>query len=134
MSLDTKSVLPGAFAPTQSDTTGISVHRASIHTPKQVAQDFRTGGTQPVWVAHLRARDILALGISIMPDPVLESLDPPRPAQPGHASIPELKTANATSDFAEEIKRRLAAAVFHIDGPFDPPTHKTPHTAPASVV
>ncbi len=130
MAPDLKSVLPGAFAPITHDTDGLSVHLASIHTPKQVAQDFRGKGTQPVWVAHLRAIDIFALGLTIVPDPIPESLDPPRPAQPGHAIIPELNASNANTDSTKEIGRRLAELVFQLDGPFDPPP-QTPPTTPA---
>lgn len=121
MSLDLSTVQPGAFAPNERDTDGLSVHRAAIHTPKEVAQDFRGKGSQPVWVAHLRAQDILALGVTIEPMPVAASVDPPRLAQPGHAIIPELNAGNAHSDETEEHKHQLAAAVFQIDGPFDPP-------------
>lgn len=82
MSLDLKTVQPGAFAPNEKDTDGLSVHRAGIHTPKEVAQDFRGKGSQPVWVAHLRASDILALGVTIEPNrwlPLQTHHDPPNP-------------------------------------------------------
>lgn len=119
MSLDLKSVLPGAFAPMKSDTDGLSVHRAAIHTPKEVARDFRTRGSQPVWVAHLRASEIRAIGCSVEPDPLgaTEFL----PAQPGHALIPEITAPSAKETVTIERQRRLAAAVFRLDGPFDPP-------------
>lgn len=126
MSLDLRTVQPGAFAPNEKDTDGLSVHRAGIHTPKEVAQDFRGQGSQPVWVAHLRARDILAMGMTIEPKPVAASVAPPRPAQPGHAIIPDMNAGNASSNETEERKRQLAAAVFQIDGPFDPPKREPP--------
>lgn len=130
--MDQKTVQPGAFAPNEKDTDGLSVHRAGIHTPKEVAQDFRGKGSQPVWVAHIRAKDILALGVTIVPMPVAASVDPSRPAQPGHAIIPEMNARNANSNETAERKRLLAAAVFQIDGPFDPPTPKPPTNAAPS--
>ena len=122
MTPDGKAVLPNAFAPhSQIDTTGISVYRDSIHTSQQVAQEFRGRGTQPVWVAHIRASDVIAMGLTIQPNPLMAEETPLRPAQPGHALLPEINSGNARTDVTVERKRQLAAKVFHIDGPYVPP-------------
>lgn len=71
------------FRPTDKDTDGISVFRALFVSPDRVA----SSGKNPkgYYVARLRVSDIIALGLTVIPNPKDEQL-------PGHALIPELST------------------------------------------
>jgi hypothetical protein len=70
-----------AFRPTPDDTTGLSVYREKHVSAAEVVAAGRKPGEY--YVARLAVRDLLQLGLSIVPDE--------QPAGPqGHALIPEL--------------------------------------------
>lgn len=118
--LEDGSIAPSAFAPhSTNDGAGLSVFREAYHTPEQVGRDFRRVGKNPVWVARLRASGILELGLRIDPDPLAATRD--MPAQPGHALIPALNSANAKADRTHELARRLVLVIERpLVGPFSP--------------
>jgi len=119
MDVVTRRPLPDAFDPhKERDGGGLSVFRLAFHTTEEVS-NFRTMSPKSGWVARLRASSIIALGLTIIPDP-LEAADQ-RPAQPGHSVVPELNSANRKSSEAAQWKQQLAAAVIAVDGPFPPP-------------
>jgi hypothetical protein len=88
-------VQPVAFRPTQNDTTGISVFRASLVQPADTLANLEAGKRNEYYVARLAVRDLRALGLTVVPDP-----QPDGPA--GHAIIPELSCQAYQTD-----KRRL---------------------------
>jgi hypothetical protein len=120
MELDRCHVSADAFAPhATNDAGGISVYREQFHSPTEVTQTFRSGGTKPVWCARLRAGDLFKIGLSVNPDPL--GPDERLPERLGHALIPEINSGNAKSKETAQYKQRLKKAVFEIVGPFDPP-------------
>lgn len=129
MSLDQRTVQPDAFAPKMpdkkntGDTDGLSVYREAFHSAEDVGRTLRSRGSEPMWVARLRASDITALGLTLLPDPKDGFAHPKGLPQPGHALIPEIAVSTATTDRVVEIKRMLAALVTptNLFGPFDPP-------------
>jgi hypothetical protein len=132
MSADLTAVQPDAFAPRMpskkkpddtGDSDGLSVYRAAFHSPEAIARELRTGGSRPAWVAELKASDIIALGITLQPDPLDAEEHPKGIPQPGHALIPEINVAQAESTRVLELKRKLAglANTATIHGPYDPP-------------
>jgi hypothetical protein len=100
---------PNAFNPRRDDETGISVSRAKYATPEQAAQNPRG---KPYYIAVLRAGDLRAQGIEVVPRPL--------PDQPGHAEMPSLKyDQNGRSDTVEEAKKLLAGKLCReVLGPF----------------
>lgn len=122
MDLDDRRPMAAAFTPHRNDSDGLSVFRASIHSEEDVARRFRRGGKAPTWVARLRVRDVLALGMTVVADP-LDAADG-LPAQPGHALIPELDSASRGTDAQRLQSQRLALLVRPdgVMGPFDAPT------------
>ena len=84
------------FRPTKNDTDGISVFRALFVTPDRVA----SSGKNPkgYYVTRLRVSDILALGLTVIPNPKNEQLS-------GHALIPELSIGAYTKD--KEVSKLL---------------------------
>ena len=118
----TRSVLPDAFAPkmpdakSPGDTDGLSLYRKVFHSPEEVARKLRTGGSRACWIAQLRASDLLALGLTLTPDPLESAL--------GHALIKEIRAETARSDEVVQFKRQLAQLVTpeNLLGPYDPPT------------
>lgn len=132
MSPDLRTIEPDAFAPRspaknkpndQGDSDGLSVYRAAFHSPEEIAKVLRTRGSEPVWVAELVAKDIIALGGTLKPDPLGPEKHPRQIPQPGHALIPELHAGDPDSKLVEDLKRGLAALANKatIHGPFDPP-------------
>jgi len=110
----TRCPLPDGFDPHRTaDVDGLSVYREKYHTPSQVA-GFRTKGSQPTWIARLRAKAITDLGLTLKPDP----LDPEDglPARPGHALILEINSPARKSDAVEQWKRQLLASVVGVVG------------------
>jgi len=91
-----------AFRPTPRDVDGLSVFRANFLKPEKLDCDRATGNPGSYYVAQLRASDILALGLTIIPAPNDEL--------PGHALIPELKTglSGDAKNRAKEKQYRLA--------------------------
>lgn len=132
MSVDLKTVQPDAFAPRMpnkkkpndiGDLDGLSVYRAAFHTPEVIARVLRTSGSEPAWVAEFKAGDLIALGITLKPDPLQADKHPSGIPQPGHALIPEIHSGGAQSTRVLELKRELAALAnkAKIHGPYDPP-------------
>lgn len=130
MGIDAACVLPDAFAPRvaknagdPSDADGLSVYRASFHSPEEIACLLRTGGSQPVWIAQLTAADVFALGLSIKPDPLPAESHPRGIVQPGHALLVELHSGEAKTARGLEWKQALAALANSLPrfGPFAPP-------------
>lgn len=77
-----------------------------------------------MWVAQFKASDIIALGITLQPDPLDADKHPRNVAQPGHALIPEINSGEMDSTRVLELKRALAdlANKGPIHGPYDPPS------------
>ena len=70
---------PEAFRPNRNDNTGISLSRRKYSTVEQAA---RGQPGKSYYVALLRAAEICAAGMDVVPKPL--------PDDPGHAEIPEL--------------------------------------------
>jgi hypothetical protein len=101
---------PEAFDPRRNETTGISVSRAK-YLPIELAATGRS--KQGYYVAVLRAGDLRAAGIDVVPRP--------EPDNPGHAELPGLTCSNRLEEIAAERKVRLAALALSVEGPFVPP-------------
>ena len=98
-----------AFKPRRDDTTGLSVSRAKYKSIEQVAQNPR--GKQ-YYVAVLRAGDLRAHGILVVPSPK-------PPDDLGHAELPGLTYDHRNDDSVEEWKVRLAEELcLRVEGPF----------------
>ena len=82
-------VHPQGFYPTSKDMDGISVFRALFVSPDRVA----SSGKNPkgYYVARLRVSDIIALGLTVIPNPKDDQL-------PGHALLPGLSTIEYTKN------------------------------------
>jgi len=128
MNLDGRSVSPDAFAPSERDQDGLSLHRAAFHTPEEVGQTLRSKGTAPAWVVRFLAKDLLALQLLLKPDPKQPSAHPKGIAQPGHILIPDINFNNRKSDRVIQLKRDLAEIANRsaVLGPFEPPSIITP--------
>jgi hypothetical protein len=99
-----------AFGPTKHDSTGISVSRAKYKTLEEAACG-REG--KRYYVAVLRAGDLRAQGIEVIPRPL--------EGDPGHGEIPGLTYDNRKSDQALEWKVLLAHQLcLRVEGPFPP--------------
>ncbi|MCC6427502.1 MAG: hypothetical protein IT435_11850 [Phycisphaerales bacterium] len=103
------------------DTDGLSVYRRVFHTPQEAA-DFRTKSKSNAWVAELPASAITAMGLTIEPKPLAATAD--MPAQPGHAVIPALNSADRKTPKADEWKQQLLAAVTNVTGPYEGPASR----------
>jgi len=88
---------PEAFRPRPNDKTGISVLREKYATPEEAARPPRG---KRYWVAVLRAGDLRAHGLDVVPRPEGDA--------PGHAEIPALNYKNRRTDAAEEAQQLLA--------------------------
>jgi rhodanese-related sulfurtransferase len=86
-----------AFKPRPDDDSGISVYRARFLSVEAAAQGLSKQG---YYVVAMRAGDLRAAGIDIVPKP----LD----AIPGHAEIPSLAFQPHESDVSAEHRRLLA--------------------------
>ena len=103
-------LLPDAFRPNQNDTTGLSVYRARYRAIEDVARG-REG--KKYYVAVLRAGDLRAQGIAVVPRPL--------EGDPGHAELPGLTYQDRKSDEALEWKALLAQQLcLRVEGPFPP--------------
>ncbi|MCW5769439.1 MAG: hypothetical protein KIT19_12230 [Phycisphaeraceae bacterium] len=100
------------------DTDGLSVYRRVFHTPQDAA-DFRTKSKSKAWVAELPASAIIAMGLTIDPRPLDGTAD--MPAQPGHAVLRELNSANRKTSQADRWRQQLLASVTTVTGPYEPP-------------
>lgn len=83
-----------AFAPRRDDDNGLSFYRNINPADLAVAQT--TG--KPGNVAAVRAKDLRALGLSVVADE----------KDPTHVLVPEVNAANRKSDGTIEITQRLA--------------------------
>jgi hypothetical protein len=98
---------PEAFRPNKNDTHGLSVSRQKY---KSVEQAARGQPGKTYFVALLRAGDIRAAGMEVVPRPL--------PDDPGHAEIPELTYDTRKSKLAIEWRTRLAGELcLYIEGP-----------------
>lgn len=90
-----------AFEPSKRDISGISVFRELFVSAETVAKAGR--GANGCCVARLRASEIVALGLTIIPDPQDDQL-------PGHALIPELSAQQVKENKSQskEIQHKLA--------------------------
>lgn len=84
-----------AFRPSNRDATGLSVFRAKFGSPADTLTNLASTKRADYYVARLAVRDLLALGLSVVPEP-----DTTGPA--GHAVLPELRWSAYETD-----KRRL---------------------------
>jgi len=101
---------PEAFKPTRNDVTGLSVYRAKY---KSVAEAARGREGRRYYVAVLRAGDLRARGIDVVPRP--------RDGDPGHAELPGLTYENRYTDEALEWKNLLSRQLcLRVEGPFPP--------------
>ena len=89
-----------SFEPSKRDINGISVFRELFVSAETVAKAGR--GVNGCCVARLRASDIIALGLTITPDP--------QDDLPGHALIPELSFQQVKNNKfkSKEIQHKLA--------------------------
>jgi hypothetical protein len=98
---------PEAFRANENDTSGVSIWRAKYTTLKD-ASAGRPG--KVYWVAVLRARDVIHLGIEVEPRPVSGG--------PGHAELSSLTYEDRKSRQAIEWRIALVNIVLRIEGPF----------------
>lgn len=99
---------PKAFRPRPDDTTGLSLSRQKYKSLEQVAHNSH--GKQ-YYVAELRAGDLRANGIAIIPDPL--------PGDPGHVAVSSLTYENRNDNRALEIQNALAEQLcLRVLGPF----------------
>jgi len=103
---------PEAFGPRpessrEPDLTGISVSRAKYKTVEEAARGM---GKKGYYVAVLRAGDLRKNGIAVEPRP--------RPDDPAHAELPDLRTDNRLDPETLERELRLTTLCLRIEGPF----------------
>jgi len=102
-----------AFRPNKvNDATGLSVQRArsDSHPEFMSVEEAASGRSASGYVvALLRVAVLRQRGIEIEPRPI--------EANPGHAEIPRLNTANRNSDDAAALMRLLAASVDRVEDP-----------------
>jgi hypothetical protein len=99
---------PLAFKPTRDDTLGLSLYRAKYKTMEAAAQG-RPG--KSYYVAVLRAGDLRAVGIDVVPKPL--------EGDPGHAEIAGLTYENRKRMPYFEWQTLLAEQLcLRIEGPF----------------
>ena len=97
---------PMAFNPRKDDTRGLSLVRA-----KSAEDAAMSPRGQPCYVVALKAGDLRAHGIEIVPRPL--------PDNPGHAEIPVLTYDNRRTDVAKGLKLLLATKLCDdVLGPF----------------
>jgi hypothetical protein len=105
-----------AFRPTDDDHDGLSFVRAKYASAREAAR----GRRQRYCVACLRVRDIRAIGLNIVPEPLEPVADEPPAARIGHCRVPELNTACRGSEREYEWRRTLAKDLcFLVLGPFE---------------
>jgi len=99
---------PMAFRPRKYDKTGLSFYREKHSSPAEVAS---SGAGERYYVAVLRAGDLRAHGIEVVPMPV--------PGNPGHAELPDLRYENRKEKTQEGWQRLLAEKLcLRVEGPF----------------
>ncbi len=105
---DTGFIDPTAFAPSKRDITGLSLGRASFHSPRDEAAIGRAG--KEYYIAVLAVSDIARLGATVVARPV--------EGNTGHAEIPELTYVVRKTQAAVELIAALQKSVLRIEGPF----------------
>jgi hypothetical protein len=104
----TSPLEPEAFRPNHNDVSGISLSRQKYRTAAEAARG-RPG--KSYYIAHLRAGELRAAGIDVVPSPV--------PDDPGHAEIPSLNYDQRKSRRAVEQRELLAGRLcLKVEGPF----------------
>jgi hypothetical protein len=99
---------PRAFKPTEHDLTGLSLDRAKYKSLEDAAKG-QAG--KRYYVAILRAGDLRARGIDVVPKP--------HPDNPGHCEIPNLLYETRKQTESQEKQVRLAHDLcLRIEGPF----------------
>lgn len=99
---------PRAFHAGKRDKTGISMFRKKFATVEDVARNDRG---KRYYIAVLRAGDLCANGIKVVPRPQED--------RPGHVELPGLTYENRKSDASEEAKQLLARRLcLEVLGPF----------------
>lgn len=107
----TKEVNANAFAPhKKNDTTGLSVWRAKYKSKEQAAQ----GPAKRYYLAELRAGDLRANGIAVVPQPHIQD-----GYDIAHAELPDLNASNRKDSRTIERQRILAKNVLEVVGPFE---------------
>ncbi|HEX5446778.1 MAG TPA: hypothetical protein VFW87_23370 [Pirellulales bacterium] len=106
--IDEHGVSPDAFEPRVDDVSGLSVYRARFVSLQDAARGLSKQG---YYVLAMRAGDLRAVGIDIVPKP--------QDLLPGHAEIPSLAYQEHESDLAMQQRELLAdRLVLAIHGPF----------------
>ena len=104
----TRILSPEAFAPHKTaDQTGISLSRQKY---KSVEEASRGRPGKQNYVATLRAGDLKANAIRILPDPL--------PDDPGHCVLPDINSGNRKDDATLLLQRELVRLTLSVDGPF----------------
>lgn len=99
---------PLAFRPTNEDTSGLSLSRAKYTS---VADAARGRAGKSYYVAAMRAGDLRAAGIEIVPKP--------RGGQPGHAEIPGLTRETRSTLEGKSLSLLLSQKhCIRVEGPF----------------
>jgi hypothetical protein len=108
---ESDTLSPQAFHPREDDVTGLSLSRVRFFvTPADAARGASKRG---YWLAVLRAADLRARGMHVVPSP--------RDGDPGHAEIEDLRYDNRKSDEAEGWKVAMANKLWiEVLGPFLP--------------
>ena len=92
-------ILRPAFAPSNDDIDGLSIHRELFITPRKLAFCGRKPGEY--LIVRLQISELEQFGLSCQPSP-----DPDQPA--GHAIIPQLNSFEQKSGKSKELQRALA--------------------------
>ncbi|HVW39528.1 MAG TPA: hypothetical protein VHB99_19555, partial [Pirellulales bacterium] len=92
--IDPHGVSAEAFAPRKGDLSGLSVFRAKFLPLEEAA---RGASKQGYYVLELRAGDLRAAGIEILPAPIADKAC--------HAEIPAFKYERPESDSSLEIRQ-----------------------------
>jgi hypothetical protein len=103
-------ISPRAFDPHNTDKTGISLSRAKYKSVEEAARG-RPG--KSYYVAIFRAGDLRNRGIFIEPRP--------RPDDPGHAELPDLRADNRKDKETLERMQVLTTLSLEVRGPFPSP-------------
>lgn len=99
-----------AFNPRENDTTGLSLDRAKYRSVEESAEGQSAAG---YYVAILRAGDLRAHGMEVVPRPL--------PENPGHAEIVGLTYQDRKTDQCREWMKYLAEKLTRdVAGPFSP--------------
>ena len=115
----TKSISPEAFRPNSNDTTGLSFSRASFNPGGASDEAARGRLGKQYYVSVLRAADLRAAGIDVIPKPQ-------PPSNPGHAEAPALNYKDRRTNEAREIVQQFRSLVLEVLGPFDGQTDPPP--------